>query len=271
MAINVHKSAEVHANAEIGDGCNIGPFCTVGARATIGSNTTLRSHVVVDGHTSIGQECDVFPFVTLGVQSQDLKYVPGTVTYARIGNRNIIREYVSIHSGTEENSETVLGNDCALLAQSHVAHNCVVGDHVTLSHQVSLGGHVTIGDYANLGGLSGVHQFCRVGRAAMVAGMAKATQDVLPYTIADGNPARMRVVNKIGMERAGYTDQAIAEVRRAFRTLFMRELRLEDAVHEVEKNLGEEPHIRLLLEAITSSKRGIARPETSTFEINVSN
>ena len=155
--------------------------------------------------------------------------------------------------------------------RSHVAHNCVVGDHVTLSHQVSLGGHVTIGDYANLGGLSGVHQFCRVGRAAMVAGMAKATQDVLPYTIADGNPARMRVINKIGMERAGYADQAIAEVRRAFRTLFMRELRLEDAVQEVEQTLGDHPHIRLLLDAITSSKRGIARPETSTFEINVSN
>ncbi|GIT39796.1 MAG: hypothetical protein Ct9H300mP8_09920 [Gammaproteobacteria bacterium] len=202
---------------------------------------------------------------------QDLNTPGETLTYARIGHRNIIREYVSIHSGTEENSETVLGNDCALLAQSHVAHNCVVGDHVTLSHQVSLGGHVTIGDYANPGGLSGVHQFCRVGQAAMVAGMAKATQDVLPYTIADGNPARMRVINKIGMERAGYADQAIAEVRRAFRTLFMRELRLEDAVREVEQTLGDHPHIRLLLDAITSSKRGIARPETSTFEINVSN
>ena len=130
---------------------------------------------------------------------------------------------------------------------------------------------MTIGDYANLGGLSGVHQFCHVGRAAMIAGMAKATQDVLPYTIADGNPARMRVINKIGMERAGYPDQAIAEVRRAFRTLFMRELRLEDAVHKVEKDLGEHPHIRLLLDAITSSQRGIARPESSTFEINVSN
>lgn len=270
MAVKIDKLAQVHSNAELGDNCEIGPYCTVAENATIGANTTLRSHVVVDGHTNLGDECDVFPFVTLGIQSQDLKYVKGTKTHTTIGHRNIIREYVSVHSGTEPDTHTVLGNDCALLAHAHIAHNCVVGDHVTLSHAATLGGHVVIGDYANLGGLCAVHQFCHVGRAAMIAGMARLVQDVLPFTIADGFPAHMRVVNKIGMERAGYTNEAISEVRRAFRALFMREMRLEEAVSDVESELGDKPHVRMMLDAITSSQRGLARPESATFEINVS-
>ena len=268
MSITIDKLAVVHPKAEIGDHCFIGPFCTVGEHARRGHSTTLRSHVIVDEHTTIGDECDVFPFVTLGIQSQDLKYQKGSTTHTTIGNRNIIREYVSIHSGTEANTETRLGDDCALLAHAHVAHNSQVGNHVTLSHSATLGGHVVICDYANLGGLSAVHQFCQVGKAAMVAGFAKVTQDVLPFTIADGYPAHMRVVNKIGMERAGYKSNEIADIRKAFRLLFMREMRLELAVDEVLKSLGTKPHIDLLLEAVANSQRGLARPESATFAMN---
>ncbi len=269
IMIEIDKHAVVHKDAEIGDNCVIGPFCTVGPHAKIGANTTLQSHVVVEGHTTIGEDCDIFPFVTLGIQSQDQKYVKGTVTYAEVGDRNIIREFVSIHSGTGERTKTTVGNDCALLAQAHVAHNCQVGNHVIMSHSATLGGHVIIGDYANIGGLSAIHQFCHVGRAAMVGGMCRVIQDVLPFTIAEGFPAHMRVINKVGMERAGYRPEEISQVRRAFRILFMRELRLEDAVNEVRQELPDSPNVKLMIDAITSSQRGLARPESATFEINV--
>ena len=268
--IQVDKLAVVHDCAEIGDNCVIGPFCTVAEHTRIGANTRLRSHVVVEPHTVIGEDCDVYPFVTLGIQSQDLKHIANTVTHTEIGDRNIIREFVSIHSGTEEGSKSKVGNDCALLAHSHVAHNCTVGDHVVMSHSATLGGHVIIGDHANIGGLSAIHQFCHVGTAAMVGGMCKVVQDVLPFTIADGAPAHMRVINKIGMERAGYSSEEIAEVRKAFRILFMRELRLDAAVSEVEEEFPNSPNIVLMIAAINSSQRGLARPESATFEINVS-
>ncbi len=266
----IDKHAVVHKDAIIGDNCIIGPFCTVGENTRIGANTRLRSHVVVEPNTIVGSDCDIFPFVTLGIQSQDQKYVANTITYTEIGDRNVIREFVSIHSGTEEGSYTRVGNDCALLAHAHVAHNCSVGDHVVMSHSATLGGHVTIGDYANIGGLSAIHQFCRIGKAAMVGGMCRVIQDVLPFTIAEGFPAHMRVINKVGMERAGYSTDEIAEVRRAFRMLFMRELRLETAVAEVETEFSGSQSIRLMLDAIACSKRGLARPESATFEINVS-
>ncbi len=267
--IQINDLAVVHEAADIGDNCIIGPFCTVAANTKIGADTVLRSHVVVEPYTTIGKNCDVFPFVTLGIQSQDQKYISGTVTHTRVGNRNVIREFVSIHSGTEEGSVTTIGDDCALLAHAHIAHNCTVGDHVILSHGAVLAGHVIIGDYVNIGGLSAIHQFCHVGRVAMIAGMCRAIQDVLPFTIAEGTPAHMRVINKVGMERAGYSSAEISEVRRAFRILFLREMRLEEAVARIEDEFPKSPNIRLMIEAVNSSQRGLARPESATFEINV--
>lgn len=269
MGVHIDKHAVVHPDAKLGTNCFIGPFCTIAANTEIGDNTRLQSNIVLEGYTTIGSDCEIYPFVTLGIQSQDLKYQKGTVTYTEIGHRNIIREFVSIHSGTEEGSKTVVGNDCALLAQAHVAHNCVVGDHVVMSHSATLGGHVIIGDYANIGGLSSVHQFCHIGRVGMVGGMGRVIQDVLPFTIADGFPAHMRVVNKVGMERAGYSEKEISHVRKAFRMLFMRELRLEVAVKEVSQEFKDCPHIDLILDGISSSQRGLARPESSTLEFNV--
>jgi len=198
MAVNIDKRAVVHKNAELGENCNIGPYCTIADNVRIGDGTRLRAHAYVDEHTSIGSDCDVFPYV---------------------------REFVSVHAGTEEGTETRVGSDCALLAHSHVAHNCQVGNHVVLSHSATLAGYVICDDYANLGGLSAVHQSCHVGRAAMVAGMSRVIQDVLPFTIAEGFPAHMRIVNKIGMERAGYSAEAIADVRKSFRILFFTPMR----------------------------------------------
>jgi len=267
--VHIDRLAVVHESAEIAEDCRIGPFCTVAAHTRIGANTVLKSHVVVEPYTTIGDDCEVFPYVTLGMQSQDLKYIPGTVAHTRVGHRNIIREFVSVHSGTEDGSTTSIGDDCALLAHSHVAHNCTVGDHVVMSHGATLAGHVIVGDYANIGGLSAIHQFCHVGRAAMVAGMCRAIQDVLPFTIAEGFPAHMRVINKVGMERAGYSGEEISEVRKAFRILFMREMRLEDAVREVKETFPDSENVALMIDAVNSSKRGLARPDSATFEINV--
>ena len=270
MSIQIDKLAVIHPKAEIGDNCVIGPFCTIGENVKIGARTKLQSHIVIDGHTEVGEDCVIFPFATLGVQSQDLKYVAGSKTYTKIGSRNLIREFVSIHSGTAEESMTVVGNDCALLAHSHIAHNCDVGNRVILSHGATLGGHVFIGDSANIGGLCGIHQFCRIGTTALVAGLARVTQDVLPFTIAEGTPASMRVVNRVGMHRTGYSDEDILEVRRAFRTLFLRELRLELAVKKVSENLGDKPHIQMMLNFIDESHRGLARPDTATLDLNTS-
>ncbi|MXZ45115.1 MAG: acyl-ACP--UDP-N-acetylglucosamine O-acyltransferase [Gammaproteobacteria bacterium] len=270
MAVSIDEFAKVSPDADLGDGCVIGPYCVVDRNVRIGPGTHLHSHVVVGEHTSIGGDCEIFPFVTLGVQSQDQKYVSGTVTYTKIGDRNIIREFVSIHSGTEAESSTEIGDDCALLAHSHVAHNCKVGNKVIMSHGATLGGHVVIGDRANLGGLCGIHQFCHIGTTALVAGLARVVQDVLPFVIAEGVPATMRIVNKVGMERAGYTADEIRDVRKAFRTLFLRELRLEEAVQRVKDELGDKPYIQLMIDAIESSQRGLARPDTATLEFNTS-
>ena len=268
MAIQVDKLAQIDPKAEIGDGCEIGPFCTIGPNVQIGTNTKLVSHVVVDGHTSIGENCSIFPFATLGVQSQDQKYIPGTVTYTEIGNNNVVREFVSIHSGTEEGSRTIVGDDNAFLAQSHVAHNCTVGNQVVVSHAAALGGHVYVGDHANLGGLCAVHQFCTIGEVAMVAGHSQLRQDVLPFTIAEGFPARMRVVNLVGLKRADYTDEQITKIRRAFRILFVNEMTLAKAIQKVQAELGHLDYIQKMLTAIDESKRGLARPDEKTFEIN---
>lgn len=270
MTIRIDKLAVVHPKAQIGEECVIGPFCTIGKNVQIGARTKLQSHVVIDGFTELGEDCVIFPFATLGVQSQDLKYVQGSKTFTKIGSRNLIREFVSIHSGTAVESSTTVGNDCALLAHSHIAHNCEVGNQVILSHGATLGGHVFIGDYANIGGLCGVHQFCRIGTTALVAGLARVTQDVLPFTIAEGAPASMRVVNRVGMQRVGYSDEAILEVRRAFRTLFLREQRLEVAVKNVLDTLGDKPHIQTMLGFIDESHRGLARPDTATLDLNTS-
>ena len=156
-----------------------------------------------------------------------------------------------------------------LLTQAHVGHNCRVGNHVVMSHSVALAGHCVVGDYANIGGLAAVHQFCQIGSVAMVAGMARVVQDVLPYTIAEGFPAHMRVVNKIGLERAGFSEQKIKDIRKAFRILFFRDLRLEEAVAEVREEIGDSDEINVMLDAIASSQRGLARPDSATFELNV--
>lgn len=261
MSISVHKTALVDPNAKIGNNCTIGAYSTVGPHVTLGENTNLVSHVVVDGYTTIGSGCKIYPFATIGLQSQDLKYVDGQVTYCVIGDNNIIREHTSVHAATEEHTTTRIGSNCALLAQAHVGHNCTVGDYVILSHASALGGHVVVGNRANIGGFAGVHQFCNVGEYSMVGGMSAVVKDVLPYAIANGNPALIRGINKIGMQRGNLSESTIRDVQEAFKILYRRDHLWADAIRIVEDELGHLEHVRKMLTAIEDSERGISTME----------
>ena len=260
MASNIHPLAVVHPKATIGENCYIGPFCTVGEHVTLGEGCYLQSHVVVDGRTTIGANCNIFPFSSIGVQSQDLKWREGNITFTEIGHNTSIRESVTIHSGTDHGTRTIVGNNCALQAFAHVGHNCEIGNNVIMSHQATLAGHVIVGDFVNLAGLSAVHQFCRIGAYAMVGGMAKLTKDVMPYTIAEGSPAAMRVINKIGMERAGYDKEDIRNATEAFKTIFKRDLTLDKALDELQQNYLGNQVIDNIVNFCLKSERGLARP-----------
>lgn len=261
MASNIHPQAFVHPNAKVGNNCKIGPFCTISEHAEIGDNCYLQSHVVIDGRTKIGDNCKIYAFASIGSQSQDLKFKEGNITYTEVGSNTIIREYVTIHSGTDDGTITKVGSNCALLALSHVGHNTIVGDHVVLSHNATLAGHVTVSDHANIGGLSAVHQFCNVGKNAMIAGMARVVQDVLPYTICEGAPGSCRIVNKIGMDRAGYSKDEIRNANEAFKILFKRGNTVEQALTLLKDEFSDSPVIDNIVNFCEKSERGLARPK----------
>lgn len=260
MTVHINPTSFVHPKAQLGQNVTIGPYCTVSSGAVIGDNTNLHSHVVIDGNTTIGSNGKIFPFACVGLQSQDLKFREGNICYTEIGDNCIIREHVTIHAGTEDGTKTVIGNNCAFLAVSHVAHNCQLGDNIILSHNAIIGGHVHVGDYANIGAQSAVHQFVRIGRHALIAGVARVTQDVAPYTIAEGSPAIMRIVNTVGLKRAGFTSEQINDINTTFKILFKRGHRLEEAVKILQEQYGGSDLVQEMITFIQQSERGLARP-----------
>jgi UDP-N-acetylglucosamine acyltransferase len=253
----IHSSAIIHSKAQIGTGCEIGPYCVISEHVTLGENCKLHSHVVIDGHTKLGRDNQVFPFASLGLRTQDLKW-KGGVTRLEIGDRNTIRENVTIHSATADGEATVIGSDNNLLAGSHVAHNVVMGNRVIVS-MAALAGHVIVEDFAIVGGLSAVHQFCRVGKMSMIAGCSKVVQDVPPFMIVDGNPAETRTVNKIGMERNGLSEETQTALRQAYKILFREELSAPNALVRIEKELPPLPEVLHLINFIRASERGITK------------
>jgi UDP-N-acetylglucosamine acyltransferase len=203
----IHPTAMVHPQARIGAGCDIGPYCIIGGQVELGEGCRLHAHVVIDGHTKLGRENEIFPFASIGLKTQDLKW-KGGITRTQIGDGNTLREYVTIHSATGDGEVTTVGSHNHILAYCHIAHNVTLGDHVIMSNVATLGGHVTVEDHAVIGGLAAVHQFCRIGRLAMVGGCSKVVQDIPPFMIGDGNPAETRTVNKVGLERNGVAEEA---------------------------------------------------------------
>ena len=256
-ATSIHPSAVVHPQARIGEGCSIGPFCVVGPEVVLGPDNRLHSHVVIDGVTSLGRGNEVFPFVSLGLKTQDRKW-RGGLCRTEIGDFNTIREGSTIHSATGDGEVTRIGSHNHILAFSHVAHNCVLGNHIVLS-TAGLAGHVLVEDRAVIGGHSLVHQFCRIGTMAIVGGCSKVVQDVPPYMLVDGNPAVTRSVNKVGLERNGVSEEAAAALKQAVRLLFRENLSISNALARLETELPSLPEIRHLVQFIRASDRGISK------------
>src|SRR6478672_7981813 len=209
MPTSIHETAIVSSSAQLGENSYIGPFCTVGDDVTIGDGVRLDSHVVIEGKTIIGKDTRVYPFVSIGLAPQDLKY-GGEPTAVEIGERNHIREFVTVHRGTEGGGGiTRIGNDNLLMAQAHVAHDCQIGSHVIMANAATLAGHVEIADRANIGAYSGVHQFCRVGVEAFVGGYSVVVKDAMPFAVIQGNHAKCYGANRVGLRRKGYSPETI--------------------------------------------------------------
>jgi UDP-N-acetylglucosamine acyltransferase len=256
---NVHPSAVVSPRARIGNGCHIGPFSIVGDEVELRDGVRLDSHVVVDGRTIIGQDTRVFPFVSIGLPAQDLKY-QGEPSETRIGRRNMIREFVTIHRGTAGGGMlTQVGDDCLLMAQAHIAHDCILGDGVIMANAATLAGHVIIEDNANVGAYSGVHQFCRVGREAYIGGYSVVVKDALPFALTVGNHARCYGLNTTGMKRRGYSAAVIGSLHRAFRILLSSKLNTSQALEKIKEELAGVPEVETLVTFIETSQRGVIK------------
>jgi UDP-N-acetylglucosamine acyltransferase len=254
----IHSSAIVHPQAQIGSGCEIGPYCVIGEHVTLGDGSRLHSHVVVDGHTNLGKENEIFPFASIGKKTQDLKW-KGGVTRLEIGDRNVFREGVTVHCATDDGDATVIGSDNLFLTYVHIAHDCVLGNHIIMSGYAGLAGHVNVEDHAILGGYTAVHQFCRIGKFSMTGGCSRIPQDVAPFMIVEGNPAETRTINKIGMERNGISDEAQAALRQAYKIIFREELSVPNALLKIEKELPALPEVQHLVQFIRASERGITK------------
>ncbi|HTI99811.1 MAG TPA: acyl-ACP--UDP-N-acetylglucosamine O-acyltransferase [Dongiaceae bacterium] len=258
MAATIHPTAILHPKAKIGAGCEIGPYCVIGEHVTLGPKCRLHSHVVIDGHTVLGRENEIFPFASIGLKTQDLKWAGG-ITRTQIGDRNTFREYVTIHSATSDGEVTTVGSNNHILAYCHLAHNVTLGNHVIMSNVATLGGHVTVEDHAVIGGLAAVHQFCRIGTMTMIGGCSKVVQDIPPYMIGDGNPATTRTINKVGLERNGVSEAAQTALRAAYKILFRERLTISNALAKIEKKLPPLPEVQHLIQFVRASERGIGK------------
>lgn len=255
----IHPSAVISPGARIGVGCYIGPYCIVGDEVELAAGVRLEAHCVVDGRTFIDEGTHVFPFVSIGLASQDLKY-KGEPSETRLGRRNRIREFVTIHRGTEGGGMlTRTGDDCLIMAQAHIAHDCLIGDGVIMANGATLAGHVTIDDRANIGAYSGVHQFCRVGREAYIGGYSVIVKDALPYALTVGNHASCYGLNITGMKRRAYSSEAIAALHHAFHLLLSAKLNTSQALRRIREEIHGSTEVDELVRFIEISERGVIK------------
>ena len=254
----IHPTAIVHPSANIARGVDIGPYCLVGENVSIGKGTVLQAHVVINGWTSLGEDCEIYPFATIGASSQDRKYT-GERAFTKIGNRTVLREYVSVQRATGEDQVTAVGDECLLLAYVHVAHNCILGNGVTMSNLAQLAGHVEVGDFVTIGGQAGVHQFTRIGRYAMVGGASKITKDVPPFFLIEGNPAEPYGLNSVGLRRAGFSVEERNEIKKFYKILYNPKLNVSQAVEEMKAEASSDPGRELVAFLEAPSQRGILK------------
>jgi UDP-N-acetylglucosamine acyltransferase len=252
----IHPTAVIDPRAEIDSGVSIGPYSVVGPDVKIGRGTTVGAHCVFEGWTEIGTECRISHSVCLGQEPQDVKYA-GEQTYVRIGSRNLIREFTTVHRATGEGAETTVGDDNFIMAYVHIAHNCTVGNGTVIANATNMAGHVKVEDHARISGVIPIHQFVRIGTHAIVGGGSRVPKDVLPYTKVAGNPLRVSGLNTIGLQRAGFEAEAIRTIRQAYKLIYRSNLNVSQALDRVKSELPPIPEIRHLIDFIETSQRGI--------------
>ncbi|MFH0881077.1 MAG: acyl-ACP--UDP-N-acetylglucosamine O-acyltransferase [Lentisphaerota bacterium] len=255
---DIHSTAIVDPGAELGDSVVVGPYCIVGPHVKLGEGTRLMSHVCVDGWTTMGRECTVFPFAHIGGQTQDLKF-KGGAPRLEVGDRTTLRECVTLNTATNDGDVTRVGSGCHIMAYAHVAHDCVVGNHVIMANGVALAGHVTVEDDAIIGGLSGAHQFVRIGRMSIMGGCTKAVKDVPPFMMADGNPLEIHSPNTVGLERHGISEEVQRQLKEAYKMLYRQKLSTRQALEKIEAELAMSPEMLYLVNFIKGSERGITK------------
>jgi len=255
----IHPTAMISSKAKIGADVTIGPYAIVGDDVSIGDRTVIGPHAVIDPFVEIGNECHVFQFASVGAVPQSLKF-KGELTWTRIGNRCIIREFVTINRGTEEGGGvTQIGDDCLLMAYAHIAHDCILGNRVVMANNATLAGHVAIGNYATVGGLTAVHQFVRIGDYTFVGGKTVVVKDITPYVLASGDRATLHGLNLVGLKRQDFPPEVLRQLKKAYRLIFRIGLTLNEAIERVTAEVEPIPEVRAFIDFIKSSERGITR------------
>lgn len=257
MATVIHPTAIVEDGAQFGTDVTIGAYAYIGKNVKIGDGTVIQHHAAVEGNTTVGKLCEIFSFACLGKKTQDLKYA-GAQAFAEIGDRNVLREFCTVNMGTKEGEVTRIGNDCLMMAYSHVAHGVQIGNNVVIANSVQLAGEVVIEDFVVMGGMSGAHQFVRIGKHSMVGGMTAAKQDVAPYMIVDGTfAAETRGVNLVGLQRRGFSKEARTQLKEAFRLLYREGLNRSQALERIGYEVPDSDEVRYLVDFYKASQRGV--------------
>lgn len=258
MATEIHPTAIIERGAELDEGVTVGAYAYIGSMVRIAKGTEVMHHATVDGSTIMGVDNEVHPYAYVGGKTHDLKY-QGGCPGLKVGSGNVFREFTTVHCATTEGTDTIVGDDNLVLAYSHIAHECIVGNHLVMSSHAALGGHVEIGDRVNIGWGAGLHQFCRVGDHAMVGAASKVVQDVPPFMIADGNPAMVRTTNKVGLERAGFSAESINLVRKVFKIFYREGLNRRQAAEKLAAELPPDDRVvKTFLAFIERSERGLS-------------
>ncbi|MBI4746131.1 MAG: acyl-ACP--UDP-N-acetylglucosamine O-acyltransferase [Deltaproteobacteria bacterium] len=260
MSTRIHNTAVVHPNAEIAEDAEIGPYAVIGEFVKIGSRTRIGSHTVIEGWTEIGKNCDINHSVVIGAPPQDIHY-KGQRAFVKIGDNNVLREFVTIHRASNEDGVTTIGNGNYFMTYCHVAHDCKVGNNIIMANNAGLSGHVEVGDNAVISGLLGVHQFVRIGTMCMVGGMSRVLRDIVPYIITEGHTAAPRGLNVIGLRRNGVGSETRSEIKKAYKLLFRSGLTTQEALSRIKTEVRDTKEIQEFVRFVEGSKRGIARPE----------
>ncbi|HPY96266.1 MAG TPA: acyl-ACP--UDP-N-acetylglucosamine O-acyltransferase [Candidatus Cloacimonadota bacterium] len=254
---NIHPTAIIHPNAKLGKNNKIGPYCTIGEHAVLGDNNELISHVVIEGHITIGDNNKFFPFCCVGIVCQDLKY-NGEPTRTKIGNNNQIRECVTIHASATMDEDTVIGNNCLIMAYAHVAHNCQIGNNVIMANAVNLAGHVHVHDFVTIGGLSAAHQFVKIGTHAFIGGTSGIKKDIPPYTRGQGMDYKVVGLNSVGLMRRGFTEETIEGLKKVYRLFYRANMNVSQALEEAANIENPSPEQKIFIDFIKNSERGIS-------------